>query len=86
MFPTSLCYILGGIVAITAMLVLYLVVLPRNLDGTFNNKFLQFLHDYFHFKKLYNNEEQQEDAEVEVLYKLFKKNLYLYNNKLQFNQ
>lgn len=56
MFPTSLCYILGGIVAITAILVLYLVVLPRNLDGTFNNKFLQFLHDYFHFKKLYIEE------------------------------
>lgn len=33
-----------------------------------------------HFKKLYNTEEQQEDAEIEVLYKLFKKNLYLYNN------
>ena len=38
---------------IAAMVLLYLKVLPQKLDGTFGNKLLQFLHDYFNFKKLY---------------------------------
>lgn len=33
-----------------------------------------------HFKKLYDIEEKQEDAETEVLYKMFKKNLCSYDN------
>lgn len=42
---------LAGVVA--GMILLYLKVLPKKLDGTFSNKLLQFLHDYFNFKKLY---------------------------------
>ena len=41
----------AGVVA--AMVLLYLKVLPQKLDGTFGSKLLQFLHDYFSFKKLY---------------------------------
>ena len=41
----------AGVVA--AMVLLYLKVLPKKLDGVFNSKLLQFLHDYFNFKKLY---------------------------------
>ena len=41
----------AGIVA--AMVLLYLKVIPKKLDGTFGSKFVQFLHDYFNFKKLY---------------------------------
>ena len=41
----------AGVIA--AMVLLYLKVLPKKLDGTFSSKLLQFLHDYFNFKKLY---------------------------------
>lgn len=51
--PLKVAIILGLIVAIVAIVVLYLKVLPSEVDGKLNNKFLQFLHDYFHFKKLY---------------------------------
>ena len=43
--------LVAGVIA--AMVLLYLKVLPKKLDGTFGNKLLQFLHDYFNFKKLY---------------------------------
>ena len=56
MLPQSVCYILGGILAIAATVFLYLGVLPRKMDGKFGNKFDQFVHDYFHFKKLYIEE------------------------------
>lgn len=43
-----------GIAAVIALMVLLCrKVLPAKLDGTFGNKFLQGLHDYFNFKKLY---------------------------------
>ena len=48
--------IIGSILGLVATIVLYIKVLPRKLDGTFNNRFLQFLHNYFHFKKLYIEE------------------------------
>lgn len=45
---------LVGIAAVVALMVLLCrKVLPAKLDGTFGNKFLQGLHDYFNFKKLY---------------------------------
>lgn len=45
--------VLGVIAAIAAMVLLYWKVLPKKLDGKLGNKYLQGLHDYFHFKKLY---------------------------------
>lgn len=42
---------LAGIAAV--MVLLCLKVLPQKLDGTFSNKLIQFLHDYFNFKKFY---------------------------------
>lgn len=45
---------LVGIAAVVVLMVLLCrKVLPAKLDGTFGNKFLQGLHDYFNFKKLY---------------------------------
>ena len=45
--------ILGVAAVVAAMVLLYRKVLPQKLDGTFNNKYLQALHDYFNFKHLY---------------------------------
>lgn len=45
--------IIGLILAIAATVFLYIKVMPANKDGKFENKYLQFLHDYFHFKTLY---------------------------------
>lgn len=43
-----------GIAGVVALMVLLCrKVLPKELDGTFGNKHLQTLHDYFNFKKLY---------------------------------
>lgn len=52
MSPT-VSLVLGIIGGIAAIVLLYIKVLPKSKDGNLNNKFLQFLHDYFHFKKLY---------------------------------
>lgn len=38
---------------IAGMVLLYLKVIPKKHDGTFKNKFLQMVHDYFNFKTLY---------------------------------
>ena len=35
---------------------------------------------YVYFNKLYDNEDKQQDAETELLYKFFKKNLWMYDN------
>lgn len=48
--------ILGPILALILTVVLYIKVMPRKLDGSFNKPILQFLHDFFHFKKLYVEE------------------------------
>lgn len=45
--------IIGAIAGVAAIILLYVKVLPKNADGNLNNSFLQFLHNYFHFKKLY---------------------------------
>lgn len=44
---------LSMIATIAAMIYLYRMVLPKKLDGKFENKYLQWLHNYFHVKKLY---------------------------------
>lgn len=44
---------IGFVVVIVAVVLLYSRVVPKKFDGTFNNKILQFVHDYFNFKKLY---------------------------------
>ena len=45
--------LLGIVATIVAMVLLCIKVLPGSKDGTFSNKHLQKLHDYFNFKKLY---------------------------------
>ena len=56
MFELETAAVLALLATIVVMIVLYRKVLPRSKDGTFNGKFGQFLHDYFHFKKLYVEE------------------------------
>ncbi len=56
MFPVEACYALGVVAAIVVTILLYIKVMPQKKDGTFDNSFSQFLHDYFHFKKLYLEE------------------------------
>ena len=56
MFEYTTGIILGSIAALIATILLYIKVLPRKEDGNLENDFLQFLHDYFHFKKLYLEE------------------------------
>jgi hypothetical protein len=48
--------ILGSIATIVLTVLLYVKVLPRKYNGTFKKNFFQFLHDYFHFKRLYIEE------------------------------
>lgn len=45
--------LLGAAAVVAAMVLLYLRVLPKKLDGTFSNRYLQMLHNYFNFKTLY---------------------------------
>ena len=56
MFSIEVLSVLSVLATIAATIFLYIKVLPRKLDGTFPKKFLQMLHDYFHFKKLYIEE------------------------------
>ena len=56
MFEYSLAIALGCIAAVALTILLYVKVLPTKLNGTFRDKKLQFLHDFFHFKKLYLEE------------------------------
>ena len=48
--------VLGAIASVVLTILLYRKVMPRRLDGNFNKPIFQFLHDYFHFKKLYLEE------------------------------
>ena len=48
--------ILGPVLALALTILLYVKVMPRKMDGTFDKPILQFLHDFFHFKKLYVEE------------------------------
>lgn len=41
------------IVALILTVAIFFFLLPKWRDGTFGNKFLQFLHDYFNFKQVY---------------------------------
>lgn len=41
------------LVALAAVILLYIFVLPKKRNGTFSGSFAQWLHDYFRFKKLY---------------------------------
>ncbi len=44
---------LAAVFGLAACIVLYVMVLPKKKDGQLQNKYLQFIHDYFHFKTLY---------------------------------
>ena len=48
--------VLAAIASVVLTVLLYVKVMPRKLDGSFTNPLLQFIHDYFHFKKLYLEE------------------------------
>ena len=48
--------ILSAVATIVCVVLLYAKVLPKKLDGKLNGKFAQWLHNYFHFKKLYIEE------------------------------
>lgn len=45
--------IIGILLAVAATIFLYIKVMPKKYDGKLENKFLQFLHDFFHFKTFY---------------------------------
>lgn len=49
---STVAFILGLIFALAATIVIFIVVLPRKKNGKLG-PFLQFLHDIFHFKKLF---------------------------------
>ena len=49
----SLILIASFLISLAAVIVLYVLVLPKKKDGTFFSGFWQWVHDYFHFKKLY---------------------------------
>ena len=50
---TVVAVFLALLVALSLVILLYVLVLPKKKNGTFSNKFVQWLHDYFRFKKLY---------------------------------
>ena len=45
--------IFSSFVALVFVILLYVLIMPRKRDGTFSNRFAQWLHDFFRFKKLY---------------------------------
>ena len=47
---------LGSVIAIILTIIAYRKIMPTRLNGTFDKPVMQFLHDYFHFKKLYLEE------------------------------
>ena len=49
----SVASTIGVIVAVGLIVLLYVKVLPRKLDGKLNNKYLKWLYNYFHFKRFY---------------------------------
>lgn len=51
--PESVATILGLIATVVVMVLLYMKVLPKKMNGHLENKFLQWVHDYFQFKRLY---------------------------------
>lgn len=51
--PINISLILSFVFSIGAMVALYILVLPKKRSGKLGNKFLQMVHDYFHFKQLY---------------------------------
>lgn len=56
MFEIGTAITLGSIAAVVLTILLYVKVLPKKMDGTFEKPILQKLFDYFHFKKLYLEE------------------------------
>ena len=42
---------IGMIATVAVIVLLYVKVLPKKYDGKLDNKYLQWLHNYFNFKK-----------------------------------
>lgn len=47
---------IGAVLTLIVVVLLYITVLPKKRNGKFKSKFLQGLHNYFHFKKLFIEE------------------------------
>ena len=50
---SSVATVLGIISSIAVIVFLYVKVLPQKYNGKLENKYLQWMHNYFNFKKLY---------------------------------
>ena len=50
---TVLMVVLPLLLALIGAIVIYVMVMPKKKDGNLGNPFLQWVHDFFHFKKLY---------------------------------
>lgn len=48
----EICLILGTIAALVLTILVYVLIMPASKNGSLN-KFTQFLHNFFNFKKLY---------------------------------
>ena len=56
MIPYDVGIGIGAFAAIVLTIVVYVIIMPKKNDGKFGNPFFQFLHDLFHFKKLFIGE------------------------------
>jgi len=45
--------LLFAAIALVIVIILYATILPKKRHGTFTSPFAQWIHDFFHFKKLY---------------------------------
>ena len=45
--------VLPILLALGGAILIYILIMPKKKDGKFGNAFLQWIHDFFHFKKLY---------------------------------
>ena len=56
MFTADVVLVLACAATISLTVLVYLLVMPKKFDGKLANPFLQWVHDFFHFKKLYIEE------------------------------
>ena len=56
MLNTQTAIILGVLAGLVCTILLYVKILPKKVDGTLGNKFWQWVHNFFRFKKLYIEE------------------------------
>lgn len=82
---------IGMIATVAAIVLLYVKVLPKKYDGKLDNKYLQWLHNYFNFKRLYmdiNKDGYPEhvvtnlDEDMCIIYTIYKSKIrrYVFKN------